>query len=259
MRVLIRLLFALLLTGAAAAQAASGGTVLITGANRGIGLEFVRQYAERGWTVIATARKPGEATELAALAQQHKGVRIEALDVASVESIAALGKRLAGQPIDVLVNNAGVLGDLAPQTIGSLDQDTFEYVMAVNTFGALKLSETLKPNLLASGQKKVFAMTSGLGSSELTARRGGFYAYRMSKAALNIGFRALAADWRAEGIMVGIIAPGMVETQLLRQSNFPGKGISPAESVTGMIKVIDGMTLENNGKAINYDGSVIPW
>lgn len=256
------LLFAALLAAAFAAsvQASStAGTVLITGANRGIGLEFVRQYAERGWMVIATVRKPAEATALAALAQQHKGVRIETLDVASVESIAALGKRLAGQPIDVLVNNAGVLGDLPPQTIGSLDRETFEYVMAVNTFGALKLSETLKPNLLASGQKKVFAMTSGLGSSELTARRGGFYAYRMSKAALNIGFRALAADWRAEGIMVGIIAPGMVETQLLRQSNFPGKGISTAESVTGMIKVIDAMTLENNGKAINYDGSVIPW
>lgn len=81
----------------------------------------------------------------------------------------------------------------------------------------------------------------------------------MSKAALNIGFRALAADWRSTGIMVGLIAPGMVETPLLRQSGFPGRGISPEESVAGMLKVIDGMTLENNGKAINYDGSVIPW
>lgn len=152
-----------------------------------------------------------------------------------------------------------MLGELPKQTVGGLDQREFEYVMAVNAFGALKLSETLKPNLLAGRQKKVFAMTSGLGSSELTARRGGFYAYRMSKAALNIGFRALAADWRAEGIMVGIIAPGMVETQLLRQSNFPGRGIASAESVAGMIKVIDGMTLDSNGKAINYDGSVIPW
>ena len=102
-------------------------------------------------------------------------------------------------------------------------------------------------------------MTSGLGSSELTARRGGFYAYRMSKAALNIGFRALAADWRAAGIMAGIIAPGMVETDLLRASNFPGKGISTQQSVEGMRKVIDSMTLESNGKALNYDGSVIPW
>ena len=86
--------------------------------------------------------------------------------------------------------------------------------------------------------------------SELTARRGGFYAYRMSKAALNIGFRSLAADWRGEGLMVGIIVPGMVETQLLRESGFRGRG---------MLKVIDGMTLENNDKAINYDGTVIPW
>jgi NAD(P)-dependent dehydrogenase (short-subunit alcohol dehydrogenase family) len=259
MRRTFRLLFAAAALLALPAQAAPDNTVLITGANRGIGLEFVRQYAERGWAVIATARKPAEAAELAALAQRHPAIRVEALDVASAGSIAALGERLKGQPIDVLVNNAGVLGELPQQSIGGLDQDTFEYVMAVNAFGALKLSETLKPNLLASKQKKVFAMTSGLGSSELTARRGGFYAYRMSKAALNIGFRALAADWRADGIMVGIIAPGMVETQLLRQSNFPGRGISSQESVTGMIKTIDGMTLDNNGKAINYDGSVIPW
>jgi NAD(P)-dependent dehydrogenase (short-subunit alcohol dehydrogenase family) len=132
-------------------------------------------------------------------------------------------------------------------------------VMAVNAFGALRLSEALKSSVLAGHQKKVFALTSGLGSSELTARRGGFYAYRMSKAALNIGFRALGADWRGEGIMVGLIAPGMVETQLLRQSGFPGRGITAEVSVAGMLKVIDAMALDSNGKAINYDGTVIPW
>jgi NAD(P)-dependent dehydrogenase (short-subunit alcohol dehydrogenase family) len=253
------LLLAVAVSWLAPAHAAQTGSVLITGANRGIGLEFVRQYAARGWKVVATARKPAEAQELAALAQQHAGVRIEALDLASDDSIAAFAKRLYGLPLDIVINNAGVLGDVAKQTPGGFDLREFDYVMDVNTFGALKLTELLKPNLQASQQKKVFAMTSGLGSSELTARRGGFYAYRMSKAALNIGFRALAADWRAEGIMVGIIAPGMVETQLLRQSGFPGKGISAQQSVAGMIKVIDGMTLDNNGKAINYDGSVIPW
>ena len=102
-------------------------------------------------------------------------------------------------------------------------------------------------------------MSSGLGSSELTARRGDFYAYRASKAALNIGFRALAADWRPLGIVVGIIAPGMVETDLLRASGFPGRGITTEQSVLGMMQVIDGMTLENNGRAINYDGKPIPW
>ena len=238
---LIAILLAAVLAMPAAATAASPGTVLVTGANRGIGLEFVRQYAERGWAVIATARQPAEARELAALAEKHPTVRIES------------------QPIDILINNAGVLGELPKQSIGGLDRSEFEYVMAVNAFGAVKLAELLKPNLLAGRQKKVFALTSGLGSSELTARRGGFYAYRMSKAALNIGYRALAADWRGEGIMVGLIAPGMVETKLLRQSNFPGQGISAEVSVTGMLKVIDAMTLDSNGKAINYDGSVIPW
>ena len=240
-------------------SAAEGGTVLITGANRGIGLEFVRQYAERGMTVIATARKPTEATELAALARQNTSIRIEALDVANETSIADLSRRLKSQPIDILIHNAGMLGELPKQSIGGLDRAEFEQVMAVNAFGALKLSEALKSNVLAGRQKKVFALTSGLGSSELTARRGGFYAYRMSKAALNIGFRALAADWRGDGIMVGLIAPGMVETQLLRQSGFPGRGITVEVSVAGMLKVIDAMTLESNGKAINYDATVIPW
>ena len=238
---------------------AQAATVLVTGTNRGIGLEFVRQYAEAGWTVIGTARNPAAATELQALAKQHQGVTIEALDVADAASIAALAARLKGKPIDVLINNAGTLGDVPKQTIGALDHDEFDRIMAANTFGALKLSEALKPNLLAGQMKKVFGMTSGLGSSELVQRRGGFYAYRMSKAALNIGFRALAADWRGEGIMAGIIAPGMVETALLRASGFRGRGITTEESVTGMRKVIDAMTLESNGKALNYNGSPIPW
>jgi NAD(P)-dependent dehydrogenase (short-subunit alcohol dehydrogenase family) len=238
---------------------AQAATVLVTGTNRGIGLEFVRQYAEAGWTVIGTARNPAAATELQALAKQHKGVSVEKLDVADTASIAALAARLKGKPIDVLINNAGTLGDVPKQTIGALDHDEFDKIMAANTFGALKLSEALKPNLLAGQMKKVFGMTSGLGSSELVVRRGGFYAYRMSKAALNIGFRALAADWRGEGLMVGIIAPGMVETDLLRASGFPGRGITTQESVSGMMKVIDAMTPATNGKALNYDGSVIPW
>ncbi|MBM3513726.1 MAG: SDR family NAD(P)-dependent oxidoreductase, partial [Alphaproteobacteria bacterium] len=145
------------------------------------------------------------------------------------------------------------------QTAGTLDQAEFLAIINANTFGALKVTEAFKANLLASPMKKAFAMTSGLGSSELTARRGGFLAYRASKAALNVSFRALAADWRPEGIVVGIIAPGMVETDLLRASGFRGKGITTEESAAGMIKVIDGMTLETNGKALNYDGQTIPW
>ncbi|MBL8629487.1 MAG: SDR family oxidoreductase [Rhodospirillaceae bacterium] len=240
-------------------SAANASTVLITGTNRGIGLEFVKQYAEKGWDVIATARNPEKADELQALAKAHKKVKVEKLDVTDVAQIEALAAKYKGKPVDVLINNAGTLGDVPKQTIGALDQAEFVNVLNANAFGALKLTEAFKANLAAGQMKKAFGMTSGLGSSELTARRGGFYAYRMSKAAVNIGFRALAADWKAEGIMVGVIAPGMVETDLLRASNFPGKGISTQESVTGMMKVIDGMTFENNQKPTNYNGETIPW
>lgn len=248
-----------LMLSALSVTTALAETVLITGTNRGIGLEFVKQYAERGATVIATARRPSEAKELLALAAQHPKVTIEALDVTDVAAIEALALKYRDKPIDILINNAGTLGDVPKQSIGSLDQAEFLYVINANTYGALKMAEAFKLNLAASTQKKVFGMSSGLGSSAMVTRRGGFYAYRASKAALNIVFRSLAADWRDQGIIVGILAPGMVETDLLRASGFQGRGITPTESVAGMIKVIDGMTLDNNGAAINYDGKVIPW
>jgi len=246
-------------TGLAVTSPAEAATVLVTGTNRGIGLEFVRQYAARGDEVIATARNPESATELKALAARYPAVRIEKLDVTDVAAIEALAAKYRGKPVDIIINNAGMLGDVEKQKAGSLDQAEFLAVINANTFGALKVAEAFKPNLLASPARKVFAMSSGLGSSELTERRGDFYAYRASKAALNIGFRALAADWRPLGIVVGIIAPGMVETDLLRASGFPGRGITTEQSVLGMMQVIDGMTLENNGRAINYDGKPIPW
>lgn len=239
---------------------ANASTIMITGTNRGIGLEMAKQYAAAGWDVIATARNPDTATELQALAKANKKITVEKLDVTDVKAIETLAAKYKGKPIDVLVNNAGTLGDVAKQTVGTLDQAEFLAVLNANTFGALKVSEVFKPNIAASKMKKVFAMTSGLGSSELTARRGGFYGYRASKAALNIGFRALGADWKGEGIMVGIIAPGMVETDLLAASGYRGPGaIKTDVSVAGMMKVIDAMTLESNSKALNYDGQPIPW
>jgi NAD(P)-dependent dehydrogenase (short-subunit alcohol dehydrogenase family) len=238
---------------------AGASTVLVTGTNRGIGLEFVRQYAAQGWTVIATVRNPAAATELAALAAGNPKIRVEKLDVTDVAAVEALAAKYRGQPIDILINNAGTLGDVPKQKIGSLDQAEFLAVINANTFGALKVSEAFKPHLLAGKTRKVFGMSSGLGSSAQTARRGDFYGYRASKAALNVSFRALAADWRGEGIMVGIIAPGMVETDLLRASGFPGRGITVEQSVRGMINVIDAMTLETNAAVVNYDGSVIPY
>ena len=251
------LLAAVLMVAAVQAHAA---TVLITGTNRGLGLEMVKQYAEKGWTVIATARKPEEAKELRDLAAKHKNVTLEKLDVANPESIKALAAKYKGKPVDLLINNAGALGALPDQSLGGFKLEAFQQTMASNVFGALAVSEAFKDNVAASEQKKIVALTSGLGSATLTQRRGGMYFYRASKGALNVTMRALGADLRPQGIMVGIIAPGMVETDLLAASGYKGPGaIKTPESVTGMMKVIDGLTLENNDKAINYNGDVIPW
>lgn len=251
-------LLALLLL-ASVSTAASAETVLITGTNRGIGLEFVRQYAERGAKVIATARNPDTANDLRAMAAKYPNVTIEKLDVTDVAALEALAVKYRATPIDILINNAGTLGDIGKQRSGSIDQQEFLYVINANTYGALRLTDAFKAQLLASGKGKAFGMSSGLGSSEQIASRGDFYAYRASKAALNIVFRALAADWRKEGILVGLIAPGMVDTDLLRASGFTGRGITPEQSVRGMIKVIDEMTLESNNRVVNYDGKIIPW
>ncbi|MBM3515767.1 MAG: SDR family NAD(P)-dependent oxidoreductase, partial [Alphaproteobacteria bacterium] len=142
-----------------AATAAQASTVLITGTNRGIGLELVKQYAEKGWDVIATARNPDTAAELKALAAKHTKIKVEKLDVMDVKAIEALAAKYKGQPVDVIINNAGTLGDVPKQTAGTLDQAEFLAIINANTFGALKVTEAFKANLLASPMKKAFAMT----------------------------------------------------------------------------------------------------
>ncbi len=149
MKIIVGALLSLLSITSALAE-----TVLITGTNRGIGLEFVKQYAERGATVIATARRPADAKELIALATRHPNVTIEALDVTDVIAIEALAKKYQGKPIDILINNAGTLGDVPKQTIGGLDQSEFLYVINANTYGALKMAEAFKPHLRRARRKK---------------------------------------------------------------------------------------------------------
>ena len=174
-------------------------------------------------------------------------------------AIKALAAKLKGKPIDLLINNAGTLGDLPPQTVKTFEKATFETVLMTNVYGPLAVSEAFRENVAASQGKKIVALTSGLGSATLTQRRGGMYAYRASKGALNVSMRALAADLKPQGIIVGIVAPGMVETDLLAASGYKGPALKVNESVAGLMKVIDGVTLENNDKAVNYNGEVIPW
>lgn len=238
---------------------AAGSTVLVTGANRGIGLALAQHYAGAGWKVIATCRNPAEAADLKALAAQNAKVIVEKLDVADHRGIEDLAARYRGTPIDLLINNAAVLGDLPKQKVGGLDYGEFEQVMKVNVYGPLKMSEAFADHVAASQQKKIVALTSGLGSLSLMGKMSGFYNYRMSKAALNMGFRGLRADLKPRGIIVGLVAPGMVDTQLLFDSGYRGKSLTPAESAAGMAKIIEAMTAEDPGMPINVDGKPIPW
>ena len=245
---------------AAPAPAATAGAppvVLITGSNRGIGLEFVRQYAAKGWTVIATARDPATATDLAAIAAKHGNVTIDRFDVANPAELQALVAKYRGKPIDLLLNNAGWLGERDKQSLDNLDYATFEEVLRVNTYAPLAISRAFLDNVLASQQKKIVTITSGLSSQTNTTRGGGLYFYRISKAGVNMAMRTLQAETRARGVKVGILAPGMVDTRLLRASGYPVAGITPEKSVTGVIRNIENMA--QDAQFVLYDGSIVPW
>ena len=248
---------------AGAAQEAEAGdglkTVLITGSNRGIGLAFAEHYAnDANWRVIATCRRPEQAEDLKALDASHENFEIGLLDVTNEEHISGLAARYAEQPIDLLINNAAVLGPLPEQSLGGLDYDRFEQTMAVNVYGPLRVSEALADNVALAGGK-IVALTSGLGSMTLMGRMRGMYFYRMSKSALNMGWRALRSDLMPRGVAVLLVAPGQVDTSLLRESGYRGEALTTQESVAGMVEIIAAATIDDPGLPINVDGRVIPW
>ena len=249
---------------AGSALAASGldadrPTVLITGSNRGIGLGFVEYYAAAGWNVIATARKPAAAVDLQAVQSEYPNVHIEQLDVTNEVQIEALVSAYKGQPIDLLVNNAAILGPLPAQQVGGLSYELFQQVMAINVYAPLRLSEAFADNVAASEQKKIVALTSGLSSISSTGKMPGFYYYRSSKSALNMAMTALRTDLKKRGIIVALISPGMVGTQLLTDSGWRGKSLTPTQSVDGMVAHIAQLEMDHSGKIVNTDGKIIPW
>jgi NAD(P)-dependent dehydrogenase (short-subunit alcohol dehydrogenase family) len=187
---------------------------------------------------------------------------VEKLDVLDAPGLRALAGKYNGKPIDVVINNAGVLGDLPAQTLGTLDQQEFREVMAVNAFGPLAVSEAFRDNVARSQQKKIVAITSGAGIISGARISGGLYFYRASKVALNMVMRGLASDLAAHGIVVGIVAPGAVDTDMRRAlvgAERAAKDLRIPDSVSGMIKVIDGLTLANSNQVYNYDGGTMPW
>lgn len=233
-------------------------TVLITGANRGLGLEFVSQYAQLGWQVIATARDLGVAPDLHALANRHKNIELATLDVGDRKQIDALANRLSGRSVDVLLNNAGWLGDRELQALDTLDYTTFEEVLRINTYAPLAMAHAFLPHVLASTQKKIVVITSGLSSIANTSRFGNFYFYRISKAGVNMAMRTLQAETRELGVKVGILAPGMVDTRLLRNSGYQGPGVITApESVKAVIGHIAALT--QDAEMTLYTGERVPW
>jgi NAD(P)-dependent dehydrogenase (short-subunit alcohol dehydrogenase family) len=231
-----------------AKAAASARTVLVTGANRGLGLEFAKQYQNAGWKVVATARDPDAAKELKEL-----GVRIEALDVADAASVAALAKRLKDVPVDLLINNAG-MADRAPTSLQELDIDAYERVMQVNAIGPVRVTQALLPNLRAGTGKQIVSISSGLGSITNNTT-GGFWGYRESKAALDMFVRNAAAELQPEEFICIAMSPGWVKTDM----GGPEADITPEVSITGMRKVIEGLKLEDTSKFFNYAGATINW
>lgn len=222
-------------------------TVLITGANRGIGLEMARQLSERGDKVIATARKPDEASGLKALA-----VRVEQLDVTDTASVQALAARLEGVPIDLLINNAGVGG----QKTNDLEATNFDEVAKtfdVNSLGPMRVTQALLPNLEAGKGRTVVQISSIMGSIE--QNRGGYYGYRASKAALNMLNKSLAAELGKQGFVCVVMHPGWVKTRM----GGAAAPVEPEDSVAGIFEVIDGLVPEDNGRFIDYQGNSIPW
>lgn len=243
--------------------AADAATVLITGSNRGIGLEFVKQYAEKGWTVIATSRTPDDDTDLQALAAKHGNITVKALDVTDFDAIDALAAELDGTPIDVLLNNAGILGGGRDvQTIGNIDFESMERVYRTNAMAPMKMAEAFLDHVAASEQKKIGVITSGTASLtnvQASSFYQPLYLYRMSKTAINMGYRALAVELQDRGIWVGILAPGVVETRLLQQAGYGGRGMTTEQSVTGVIRNIENLGPETTGEYIIYTGDTVPW
>ena len=225
-----------------------GRTVLITGANRGLGLEFARQYAADGWKVIGTARKPAEAADLKALK-----VRVLQLDVADADSVTKLAAALEDQPVDLLINNAGIM-DRDSSSIENIDFDSVERVLEVNTIGPMRVTQALLGNLRSGSSKQIVHITSGLGSIENNTR-GGFLGSRESKAALNMFNRSLAAELGDEGFTCVVMSPGWVQTDM----GGAGATLTPGESIAGMKKVIGGLTVEDNGTYQSWDGEILPW
>jgi NAD(P)-dependent dehydrogenase (short-subunit alcohol dehydrogenase family) len=260
------------ITAALASGHVLADTVLITGANQGIGLEFAKQYAARGWTVIATHRRTTTPEELATLAAKYPKVRVERMDVTDAAQIEALGAKLKGVPIDILLSNAGLVrtdplekvGGNTNQMFGTLDYKLLDDFIHTNVAGPLKISETFIANVKASKQKKIVAISSAAASVSVPPFMPNgspvpdHYWYRISKAALNSAMRLLSAQFKNDGVTVVMFHPGGVQVESFGNVKLPGF-VPPEEAIGKMIKTIDGLTIKDSGRFLDNDGKDHPW
>ena len=232
---------------------------VISGANRGLGLEFVRQLLIRGDTVEAGTRAPAEARQLASLAREAGGrLRIHPLDISNTHSVRSFAAAVCEAPIDVLINNAGVAGkwDPLPET----DFEDMARTLEINTLGSMRMCATLISAVLKSNTRKIVHMTSRLASMVENSHvgyyqhPGGLYPYRMSTAALNALMRTMAVDYREQGLITAVLAPGWVQTDMGGKT----AALTPEESVLGMLRVIDGLNMERSGRFFDYSGKECP-
>lgn len=224
-------------------------TLLITGANRGIGLELTRQYAAEGWNVIACARNPEQAKELKALSGR---VTIEALDVTDCGAVDRLAEKYKDQAIDLLINNAGIYGTRNPP-LAIADYNEYLKVLQVNAVAPMKVALAMMPALKRAKGAKIATVSSRMGS--IASSGGGSYVYRASKAAINAAMHSLALDLKPSGIACILLHPGWVKTDM----GGSGADITPQVSASGIKAVITRVRPEDTGCFFNYDGSEIPW
>lgn len=230
-------------------------TLLITGANRGIGLEFCKQYAAEGWRVLACCRDPHQADALNELAARHPGrVELHALDVADHAQIEQLARTLSGETIDLLINNAGVYPDSDKRGFGHADYAEWMTAFNINAMAPLKMVEAFVRQIARSERRLIVTLTSKMGSMEDNTS-GGSYLYRSSKAAANMVVKSLAVDLKGQGITSVAFNPGWVKTDM----GGPNAMIPVEQSVADMRKVIAGLSLADTGKFIDRDGREIPW
>ena len=230
-------------------------SILITGSNRGLGLEWARQFAMDDWRVYASCRHPAEAGELQKLARQYPKLSLHRLDVTRQDEIQALALELANYSIDILLNNAGVYLEKYETTAAAgLCYDDWKYTLAFNTLGPMRVSEAFTPHLARGRQRLILAITSHMGSIAEISSPGSYY-YRSSKAALNAAVKSLAIDLAPRGIVAAVLHPGWVKTDM----GGPNALIGAEQSVSGMRRVIAGLTPAKSGAFLAYDGSAVPW